>query len=139
VVQLRQRLLFLLRSLQPLGLGRPQLLFQLLDVPLLVVLAVVQSRKGRDEVFDLLLLVNEVARELQLASPELVRREWFDVFLRLLLLQLSYRVVWPQSLEVMVSIEVVDARDKLLRQLRRASNQQASFFSVGPRVCRTVD
>ena len=78
LVQLDQNFLLFLDSLEPLRLGHFELLLQILDQLLLVALAVVKSWKARDEVFHLLLLENQVARELDHACLEDIGREGVD-------------------------------------------------------------
>lgn len=77
-VQLCQYLIPLLQGLLSLDLSGLQILLQLPDHALLILLAIVQTRKHRNEVLDLLLLRNDVARQLGHASLEFVGGERVD-------------------------------------------------------------
>lgn len=57
-----------------LQFGNLELVLELLDRAVLVLLAIQEARQYRDEVFDLLLLRNQVASELELRGVEVVRR-----------------------------------------------------------------
>ena len=116
LVELDKHLVHLLDRLEPLRLGDPELLLQVFDRLLLVGLAVVEPGKARDEVLDVLLLDDEVARKLKLTGLELFGRDRLD-FLRLVGFEVGDLVAGSERLEVVVPLDIEVCRDELVSEL----------------------
>lgn len=137
LVELREDGIFLLGCLLKLRLGNLELLFQLFDILLLIFFAIVYSGQSCDQVFDLLLFVDEVTGKLELPRLELFWRNRLDyrssqrkmsrsvtftqaphtipsLFLGL---QFSYGIAGPELIEVVMAGVEVDASNKLLSKL----------------------
>lgn len=109
----------LANGLLALRLRHHEVFLQLPDLALLVLHVVLEARQRGDDELDLLHLGDQVAGELELAGLELVVGEGLNLLGVLLRLDVLDLVAGAEEVAVVVSVEEMDARDELSRQLGR--------------------